>query len=77
MSDASKFGLRRNPWVVVLGWVAGVALLLAFPFFVNQEPYILHVGIVVFLNICLATSMWLIWSLGFVSFSSPWRSACR
>ena len=26
-------------------------------------------AIVVFFNICLATSMWLIWSLGFVSFA--------
>jgi branched-chain amino acid transport system permease protein len=60
---------RRSPLLVVLLWVIGVALLLAFPFMINQERYILHVAIVIFFNICLATSMWLIWSLGFVSFA--------
>jgi ABC-type branched-subunit amino acid transport system permease subunit len=48
-------------------WAAGIAK--AFPFVIKQELYILHVAIVVFFNICLATSMWLIWSLGFVSFA--------
>jgi branched-chain amino acid transport system permease protein len=60
---------RRSPLLVVLLWLVGLALLLAFPFMINQERYILHVAIVVFFNICLATSMWLIWSLGFVSFA--------
>ena len=69
MSDTSKLSLRRSPWPFVLLWVAGIVLLLAFPFIVNQELYILHVVIVIFFNICLATSMWLIWSLGFVSFA--------
>jgi branched-chain amino acid transport system permease protein len=69
MSDTGKLSLRRSPWRIVLLWVAGIALLLAFPFIVNQELYILHVVIVIFFNICLATSMWLIWSLGFVSFA--------
>jgi branched-chain amino acid transport system permease protein len=69
MSETSISGTRRSPWLVVLLWAAGIGLLLAFPFLVNQERYILHVGIVIFFNICLATSMWLIWSLGFVSFA--------
>lgn len=60
---------RNRPSLVVLLWLVGIALLLAFPFLINQERYILHVAIVVFFNICLATSMWLIWSLGFVSFA--------
>jgi len=69
MSGIAKPGFRSGPWLIVLLWAAGIALLLAFPFIVNQELYILHVAIVMFFNICLATSMWLIWSLGFVSFA--------
>jgi branched-chain amino acid transport system permease protein len=53
----------------VLAWIAFVALLLSFPYLIGQETYILHVAIVMFFNTCLATSMWLIWSLGFVSFA--------
>ncbi len=69
MSETSKGNIRRSPLMVVLLWAAGIALLLAFPFLINQERYILHVAIVIFFNICLATSMWLIWSLGLVSFA--------
>lgn len=69
MSDTNRYSFLRSPWLVVLLWVIGIALLLAFPFIINQERYVLHVAIVVFFNICLATSMWLIWSLGFVSFA--------
>jgi branched-chain amino acid transport system permease protein len=69
MNDNSTVRLRRSPLLVVLLWLVGVVLLLAFPFIISQESYILHVAIVVFFNICLATSMWLIWSLGFVSFA--------
>jgi branched-chain amino acid transport system permease protein len=69
MNEKSKTLLRNRPSLIVLLWLAGIALLLAFPFLINQERYILHVAIVVFFNICLATSMWLIWSLGFVSFA--------
>jgi branched-chain amino acid transport system permease protein len=69
MSDSSTASVRRSPQLIVLLWIVGIAILLAFPFIINQERYILHVAIVIFFNICLATSMWLIWSLGFVSFA--------
>ncbi len=69
MSTTSKLSIRRSPLMVVLLWTVGIALLLAFPFLINQERYVLHVAIVIFFNICLATSMWLIWSLGLVSFA--------
>ncbi len=70
MSDHTMTtNIRRSPLPIVLLWVIGIALLLAFPFLISQERYILHVAIVIFFNICLATSMWLIWSLGLVSFA--------
>jgi branched-chain amino acid transport system permease protein len=69
MSENAKLIIRRSPWLIVLFWAVGIVLLLSLPFMVNQERYILHVAIVIFFNICLATSMWLIWSLGFVSFA--------
>lgn len=59
---------RNKRIVVVLLWLAGIALL-AFPFIIRQERYPLHVAITICFNISLATSMWLIWSLGFVSFA--------
>ena len=49
----------------------GVLLLLALiaPFLVNFDLYLIHVGIVITFNVMLATSLWLIWSLGLVSFA--------
>ena len=69
MNDAVISARRRSPLMVVLSWIAGMVILLAFPFIISQESYVLHVAIVIFFNVCLATSMWLIWSLGFVSFA--------
>jgi branched-chain amino acid transport system permease protein len=42
---------------------------LALPFLSGHDNYILHTGITIAFNIALATSMWLILSLGFVSFA--------
>jgi len=42
---------------------------LTFPFLSGHDNYFLHVGISIAFNIALATSMWLILSLGFVSFA--------
>jgi branched-chain amino acid transport system permease protein len=64
-----KVVVRGKPWIPILVWVVGLAFLLAYPFIINQEKYPIHVAITVFFNISLATSMWLIWSLGFVSFA--------
>jgi branched-chain amino acid transport system permease protein len=69
MNEQTEAVGGRGAWRVVLLWIIAVAILVAFPFIINQERYVLHVAIVVFFNICLATSMWLIWSLGFVSFA--------
>jgi branched-chain amino acid transport system permease protein len=50
-------------------WLALVLLAAIFPLLVNFENYLLHVGITIALNVALATSMWLIWTLGLVSFA--------
>jgi branched-chain amino acid transport system permease protein len=69
MSDAALPVRTRIPLLATVLWIAGLVILLVFPFMIGQETYALHVAIVIFFNICLATSMWLIWSLGFVSFA--------
>ena len=53
----------------MLAWFVLFGLLLAFPFIIHQEKYPIHVAITICFNISLATSMWLIWSLGLVSFA--------
>jgi branched-chain amino acid transport system permease protein len=58
----------RTPLSIVL-WIGGIGLLLAYPFLIKQQKYPIHVAITICFNISLATSMWLIWSLGFVSFA--------
>lgn len=50
-------------------WAALFAFALAFPAAVSFDSYLLHVGITIAFNVALATSMWLIWSLGLVSFA--------
>jgi branched-chain amino acid transport system permease protein len=64
-----KTVLRRRPALAAAAWAIGLGLLLAYPFIISQEKYPIHVAITIFFNISLATSMWLIWSLGFVSFA--------
>jgi branched-chain amino acid transport system permease protein len=61
--------IRRSPVLTVALWVVGIGLLLAFPYIINQERYVVHVCVTILFNICLATSMWLIWTLGLVSFA--------
>ena len=50
-------------------WLLVLLFVLTLPFLSNHDNYILHVGISIAFNIALATSMWLILSLGFVSFA--------
>jgi branched-chain amino acid transport system permease protein len=69
MSSAVNPVRRRTTLLVALLWIVFMAILIAFPFMISRESYVLHVAIVIFFNTCLATSMWLIWSLGFVSFA--------
>ena len=68
MSD-TPLVVRRRSALAAAGWAIGLCLLLAYPFIISQEKYPIHVAITVFFNVSLATSMWLIWSLGFVSFA--------
>lgn len=50
-------------------WLALLALAIVAPFLVNFDRYLIHVGIVISFNVALATSLWLIWSLGVISFA--------
>ncbi|TFG63589.1 MAG: branched-chain amino acid ABC transporter permease, partial [Spirochaetales bacterium] len=50
-------------------WLVLLAFVILIPFIVKQNKYIIHVCITIAFNICLATSMWLIWTLGLVSFA--------
>jgi len=50
-------------------WLLVLLFVLTLPFLSGHDNYILHVGISIAFNIALATSMWLILSLGFVSFA--------
>lgn len=61
--------METNRKLAVGAW--SVALLLAFlmPVLAGYDKYILHIGITVAFNVALATSLWLIWTLGFVSFA--------
>ena len=55
--------------LATISWSLVLILALLLPVFCNYDKYILHTGISIAFNIALATSMWLIWTLGFVSFA--------
>ena len=50
-------------------WLIALALVFLLPFIVQRDKYILHIGISIAFNVSLATSLWLLWTLGFVSFA--------
>lgn len=50
-------------------WAALAVLAVIYPVAVEFDSYLLHVGITITLNVALATSMWLVWSLGLISFA--------
>lgn len=52
-----------------IAWVALLAVAVVIPLLVNFDPYLIHVGIVIAFNVALATSLWLIWTLGVISFA--------
>ncbi|MCP4327040.1 MAG: branched-chain amino acid ABC transporter permease [Alphaproteobacteria bacterium] len=54
---------------IKLLWSAGLVLAFLLPVLCGYDKYILHTGISIAFNIALATSMWLIWTLGFISFA--------
>ena len=59
---------EKNRISAVIWWIV-VALVLLMPFIMQQNKYMMHIGIQMSFNVALATSMWLIWTLGFVSFA--------
>lgn len=50
-------------------WLILVIFVFLLPVIVRQDDYILHVGITIAFNIAMATSLWFLWSLGYVSFA--------
>lgn len=52
-----------------IAWGLLLLLALVAPFLVSFDSYLLHVGIIISFNVALATSLWMIWSLGVISFA--------
>jgi branched-chain amino acid transport system permease protein len=50
-------------------WLIALALAFLFPVLCGYDKYFLHTAISILFNVALATSMWLIWTLGFISFA--------
>ena len=50
-------------------WAALLIGALFLPVLVGYDKYFVHVAITITLNVALATSLWMIWSLGFISFA--------
>jgi len=61
--------MAENTRVATGIWVIAVAFAFLLPAICGYDKYILHVGITIAFNIALASSMWLIWTLGFISFA--------
>lgn len=55
--------LHRISWLVLL------ALALLMPVLVGFDLYLVHVGVIIAFNVALAASLWLIWTLGVISFA--------
>ena len=52
-----------------IAWALLLALSLLAPVLVNFDLYLIHVGIIIAFNVALAASLWMIWSLGVISFA--------
>ena len=52
-----------------LAWIALLTMSILLPLICGYDKYILHTAISICFNISLATSMWLVLSLGFVNFA--------
>lgn len=52
-----------------IAWVGLFLLALVAPVLARFDPYLIHVGIIITFNVALATSLWLIWTLGVISFA--------
>jgi len=55
--------------LAIISWAVLLIFAFLLPVICNYDKYILHTGISIAFNVALATSMWLIWTLGFVSFA--------
>ncbi len=53
----------------LLSWLIVLLLVFLFPVIVRQSEYILHISILAAINIMMATSLWLLCSMGYVSFA--------
>lgn len=54
----------KSLWLLIL-----LIFVFLLPVITRQDDYILHVGITIGINIIMATSLWLLWSMGYVSFA--------
>lgn len=52
-----------------IAWLALLAVALVVPFLVGFDLYLIHVAIIITFNVSLAASLWLIWTLGVISFA--------
>jgi len=52
-----------------LAWLVLFAAALLAPLLVGFDRYLLHVGITICFNVALVASLWLIWTLGVISFA--------
>ncbi|MBX3596749.1 MAG: branched-chain amino acid ABC transporter permease [Rhizobiaceae bacterium] len=52
-----------------IAWGALLLVALLAPIIVGFDPYLTHVGIIIAFNVALATTLWMIWSLGVISFA--------
>jgi len=50
-------------------WLLLLILIFMFPVICQQDQYSLHVGITIAINTTMAVSLWLLWTLGYVSFA--------
>lgn len=52
-----------------IAWALLLLAAVAAPAIVGYDLYLVHVGIIIAFNVALAASMWMIWSLGLISFA--------
>lgn len=63
----TKMDLTERPNRIAWGLLLGAALVA--PLLVGGDLYLIHVGIMISFNVALAASLWMIWSLGVISFA--------
>ncbi|MDH3691186.1 MAG: branched-chain amino acid ABC transporter permease [Gammaproteobacteria bacterium] len=61
--------MNQDNRVARISWSIALALAFLLPVLCNYDKFILHTSISIVFNVALATSMWLIWTLGLISFA--------